>query len=91
METDAFIAQDKDATEPIRRQRIAELNVGRGRRELDHLHGKTWDPAELTADFEVMGFMAPFVVVRRKSDRAVGSLEFQHDPRLYFNWQEDRR
>jgi hypothetical protein len=39
--------------------------------------------------FEVKGFMAPYVIVRRKSDDAVGSLEFQHEPRYYFSFQED--
>jgi hypothetical protein len=34
--------------------------------------------------------LAPYVIVRRKVDGAVGSLEFQHQPRFYFNWQEDR-
>jgi hypothetical protein len=37
-------------------------------------------------DFEAIGFMAPFVVVRRLADGKKGSLEFQHDPRFYFNF-----
>jgi hypothetical protein len=32
--------------------------------------------------------MAPFVVVRRLSDGQKGSLEFQHHPRFYFNFQK---
>lgn len=35
--------------------------------------------------------MAPFAVVRRKSDNQRGSLEFQHDPRFYFNSEPYRR
>ncbi len=91
METSTSIAQDRDATESVRRQRIAELNIGHGRLELERLHGRTWDTKELAADFEVMGFMAPLVVARRRTDGKVGSLEFQHHPRLYFNWREDRQ
>ena len=49
-----------------------------------------WDPAGLAGAFEVIGFMAPLVVARRKADGRIGSLEFQHQPRFYFNWQEDR-
>ena len=30
--------------------------------------------------------VAPFVVVRRKGDGKKGSLEFQHQPRFYFNF-----
>ena len=48
--------------------------------------GQTWTTEQLRADFEVTGFAAPFVVVRRKSDGAVGSLEFTHSPRVYFSW-----
>jgi hypothetical protein len=35
------------------------------------------------------GFMAPFVIVTRKSDGAKGSLEFTHNPRFYFNFAVD--
>jgi hypothetical protein len=31
------------------------------------------------------------VVVKRKSDGVVGSLEFQHHPRFYFNFAEDKK
>jgi hypothetical protein len=48
-----------------------------------------WDTAALAAEFEVIGFMAPFVVVRRKADGKKGSMEFTHSPRLYFNFVED--
>jgi hypothetical protein len=41
----------------------------------------------LAEDFEVLGFLARLVVVRRKSDGAKGSLEFQHWPRFYFGFQ----
>ena len=48
-----------------------------------------WDTAALQETFEVLGFMAPFVVVRRKADGAKGSLMFTHSPRYYFGWQLD--
>jgi len=38
------------------------------------------------AEFHVLGFGAPYVVVQRKSDGCKGSLEFQHAPRFYFNF-----
>jgi len=79
-----------DPTEAARRRRLAELNPGAGRSELERRHGRVWDPAGLAADFEVMGFAAPFVVVRRRADGVAGSLEFQHEPRFYFEWKEDR-
>ena len=79
-----------DATEPYRRQRLAEINAQPGSREaLEAQHGQVWNTDELREDFEVIGFMAPLVVVRRKGDGKKGSLEFQHQPRVYFNFQPD--
>lgn len=48
--------------------------------------GQVWTTDQLIAEFEVDGFMAPFVVVKRRSDGAYGSLEFTHHPRFYFRW-----
>jgi len=76
-----------DATEPARRQRIAEINAEPGSREaLEAQYGQVWDTSEMAKDYEVLGFMAPFIVVHRKSDGSKGSLEFQHLPRFYFNF-----
>lgn len=78
-----------DETESIRRQRLAEINAEPGSREaLEAQYGEVWDTQQLRDSFEVLGFAAPYVVVRRK-DGVKGSLEFQHDPRLYFNFQAD--
>lgn len=76
-----------DPTEPTRRQMIetgqpaADLAAELG------IDGPTWTTETVSLEFEILGFMAPFVVVRRKSDRQKGSLEFTHSPRVYFNWQ----
>lgn len=51
---------------------------------------KRWTTAELTEEFEVIGFMAPFCVVKRRSDGVKGSMEFTHSPRFYFNFKPDR-
>jgi hypothetical protein len=73
-------------TDDIRRDMI---ETGQTRDDLVANIGPTWDTAALQRDFEVTGFQAPFVVVKRRSDGAVGSLEFTHRPRVYFNWQAD--
>ena len=81
-----------DPTEPIRRKRLVEINAEPGSRAaLEAQYGQVWDTQQLAEDFEVIGFMAPLVVVRRKADGVKGSLEFQHQPRFYFNFQPDRR
>lgn len=77
-----------DPTESNRRQRMAEINAVPGSREaLEAEHGQVWDTSELARDFVIVGFMAPLVVVKRKTDGVKGSLEFQHQPRFYFRFQ----
>ena len=49
------------------------------------VEGRQWSTAEMTAEFEVEGFAAPFVDVRRRSDGKPGVLEFKHSPRVYFD------
>ena len=49
--------------------------------------GETWTTEELQRDFSVEGFAAPYVIVRRKSDGAKGTLEFTHSPRVYFDFR----
>lgn len=49
-----------------------------------------WDTTALQRDFEVLSFLAPFVVVRRRADGVKGTLRFNHSPRIYFNFQESR-
>ena len=80
-----------DETEDIRRQMLADINAEPGSREyLEAKHGQVWDTSELSRDFEVIGFAAPLVVVRRKSDGVQGSLMFQHHPRLDFGFEPYR-
>lgn len=81
-----------DPTEDLRRERLAEINAAPGSREtLAARYGQVWDAQQLADDFEVIGFMAPFVVVRRKADGVKGSLEFQHNPRYYFTFVADTK
>lgn len=79
------------ASDPTETQRQQLLALGVPQEELDHVlrtGGKVWDTTQLTEDFKVEGFAAPFVVVRRKSDNVKGTLTFTHHPRFYFDFQE---
>ncbi len=73
-------------TEAVRKL-VAEMR----RLALAAEYGQVWDTQQLRQDFEVIGFLAPLVVVRRKADGVKGSLEFQHRPRYYFNFVADGR
>ena len=76
----------QDFTEQIRREMVAEINGNPESREsLAEKYGQVWDTQELQADFKVKGFLAPFVIVERKSDGAEGTLAFCHLPRFYFD------
>jgi hypothetical protein len=83
--TDELEKAMTDETETIRRDMIAS---GEPQRNLEKAEQR-WDTDQLRAEFEVIGFMAPFVVVKRKSDGVKGSMEFVHLPRFYFNFVPD--
>ena len=48
-----------------------------------------WDTEQVKAEFEILGFLAPFVRARRKSDNAIGTMMFTHMPRYYFRFVTD--
>ena len=80
-----------DETEAYRRERQAELNAAAAdRARLETEYGKVYNTDELTVEYEVIGFSAPYAVVKRKSDGVRGSVEFQHRPRFYFNFVENK-
>jgi hypothetical protein len=79
-----------DETETIRRQMVAEINADPGSRpDLEAKHGQVWDTSQLQDDFQVLGFAAPFVIVRRRSDGIKGSLLFQNSPRFYYSFSPE--
>lgn len=57
------------------------------REDIEARYGEAYDTDEMEAAFEVVGFLAPFAEVVRKSDGARGTLRFQHDPRLYYGFR----
>lgn len=76
-----------DPTEGVRRLLI---EAGAPEADLAATEGPKWDTAALTRDFEVIGFAAPFVVVRKLDTGEKGTLEFTHSPRVYFDWKPDK-
>jgi hypothetical protein len=76
-----------DPIEAIRRQQLVEINADPGSRAaLEAKHGQVWDTSELQDEFQALGFMAPYIIVRRRSDGVKGSLMFQANPRYYFSF-----
>lgn len=85
-----------DATENFRRGAVGIINSGiesndekteRARLEKEYGADNVFDTKQLGQAFEVIGFMAPFCIVRHKETGKKGSIMFQHSPRLYFGFQ----
>lgn len=70
-------------SENLRKQLVPLINAGGVPASYD---GPVWDTDEMQRDFEAIGFMAPFIVVRRRSDGQRGTLTFTHSPRVYFDF-----
>lgn len=49
----------------------------------------SWDTRQLQEDFTVHQFAAPLVIVTRKADGVNGTLQFNHSPRVYFDFRPD--
>lgn len=58
------------------------------RQEFEQAYGKVWDTGELTEEFSVESFLAPYVFVKRKQDDVRGTLKFNHRPRFYYSFSE---
>jgi len=85
-----------DPTENVRRELVQIINEDvesqdkeKERERLEGVYGPVWDTQQLSAKFEVIGFMAPFVHAREKATGKHGTLAFTHSPRFYFMWEED--
>lgn len=79
-----------DSTEDYRRLMVEVINdPASDRQVLEARYGKVWNTDELRQDFEITGFMAPYVVAKDKKTGKTGSLTFQHSPRIYFDWSAD--
>ena len=71
----------------MRLEEAAEIVKNPTREDYEVIHGEVWDTAELQRDFHVKSFLAPLVIVERKSDGQRGTLDFTHWPRFYFNFR----
>jgi hypothetical protein len=77
-------------SEAMRREIKEVVDANAGEREaLEDRHGQVWDTEQLRAEFQALGFAAPFIRVQRRSDGVKGAMMFQHHPRYYFCWEPD--
>ena len=78
-----------DSTEQARRELVQEVNQDTERAKLEEKYGEVMTTSMMQSLYDVEGFLAPFIVCRRKSDGKRGTLMFSHAPRYYFSWEED--
>lgn len=85
-----------EETEIIRRVLVYQINSRLSAdeqeryQELVAKYGENdvFDTKAVEENFEITGFMAPFVVAIRNSDHKKGTLQFCHSPRFYFGFEE---
>jgi len=68
---------------------LYDSRLVRHRLETIYGYGNVWTKEELEEQFEILGFMGPFCVVRDRLSGKLGSVEFQRQPGLYFDYRED--
>lgn len=70
-----------DETEAIRREMVAEINSP----EFEVPAGAI-TTEQFREQYEAVGFMAPFVMVKVRATGAKGTMQFTHSPRYYFDY-----
>jgi hypothetical protein len=79
------------AFEALRRAEQVRINaVAADRTRLEERYGRVWTLLDVTTEFEILQFAAPLIVVKRRSDGALGTFYFQHQPRFYFDFSLDK-
>lgn len=71
-------------------ERRITMNNEIDRNALEAKYGKVWSAEELEQEFVATAFIGQTVVVRRKADDVVGTLEFTQRPHLFFNFQPNK-
>lgn len=74
----------------MRRKRQSKVVVeAKSQEELEGLYGRVWTQQEVAKEFVITAIIGNTVVVRRKDEGTVGSLDYQTGPpHLYFNWRQ---
>ena len=86
---DAAVEVEETRADSIRRARQAQLNMSLPRETLEALYGRVWTTEELKLEWNIVAYVAPLVLVKSRADESLGSFEFQHEPRYYFNYVRD--
>jgi len=87
-------SKETPKTEPKKEEKPKEKSydeqVADIRADLEKRVGPVWDTDEMTKDFEVKNFSAPYAFVKHKKTGQEGSIEFRSRPRFYYNFIEKK-
>jgi hypothetical protein len=87
-------APNADQETPIRFLNRRDSSMSNEKQEsrpaLEAKYGQVWDAEEFARDFVATAIIGLTVVARRKTDNTVGTLEYQNDPRFYYQWQPNQ-
>ena len=86
---DINFIKSAEETECLRKARAAQLNMNLPRETLEAFYGQVWSTEELKAQWNIVTFVSPLVLVKSRADGSTGSFEFQDSPRFYFNYVRD--
>jgi hypothetical protein len=87
---------NNDITEIPRKEEIQRINARiesddaeKEQKRLQDRYGSNdvFTTEQIREKFEVIQFLAPFIIVKEKSSGKVGSLRFQNYPRFYFDFR----
>ncbi len=70
-----------------RKKQVKIVVEPKTKEELERLYGRVWSQQEIAREFIITSIVGLTVIVRRKADGVVGSLDFQNEPRLYYNFR----
>jgi hypothetical protein len=64
-----------------------QVAAAKAQREIQYGVGNVWATDEVQQVFDVLGFQAPFAIVKRMSDGKRGYVTFDHSPRVYYDFR----
>ncbi len=74
----------------LKQMRQAMDQTQRTREELEAIDTPVYDTTQVEERYEVLGFRAPFAIVRERATGLNGSMLFQNHPRYFFSFRSDR-
>lgn len=70
----------------VYKMKINKLKIPLTYEELTTLYKDVWNVEKVREEFDILSFYKSNVIVKRKKDKQLGTLDYQHSPRFYYNF-----